>query len=255
MAKIVKGESRIKQIFVFYTEPPPIFVQRTKIVKLIIISVINRTRKTRITAQNNYLCARVLRKMNVVIVKYNAGNVCSITNALQRLGIEPVITDNAEQLAKADKVIFPGVGEASSAMQYLKAHRLDEVIRNLQQPLLGICLGMQLLCRFSEEGNTPCLSIFDQDVKKFTSELKIPQIGWNAIENLSSKIFDNIADGDYVYFVHSYYAELSANTVATTDYGLKYSSALQKNNFYATQFHPEKSGKVGAKIIENFINL
>lgn len=193
--------------------------------------------------------------MRIAIVKYNAGNVCSITNALNRLGIEPVITDNAEYLSTADKIIFPGVGEASSAMQYLKAHHLDNLIRDLKQPLLGICLGMQLLCRFSEENNTDCLGIFDLNVKKFSSPLKIPQIGWNSIDNLSSELFKGIDNDEYVYFVHSYYAEIGKNTIATTDYGITYSSALHKNNFYATQFHPEKSGIVGAKIIENFINL
>lgn len=193
--------------------------------------------------------------MKIAIVKYNAGNVCSITNALNRLGIDPVITDNAEYLSTADKIIFPGVGEASSAMQYLKAHHLDNLIRDLKQPLLGICLGMQLLCRFSEENNTDCLGIFDLNVKKFSSPLKIPQIGWNSIDNLSSELFKGIDNDEYVYFVHSYYAEIGKNTIATTDYGITYSSALHKNNFYATQFHPEKSGIVGAKIIENFINL
>ena len=193
--------------------------------------------------------------MRIAIVKYNAGNVCSITNALNRIGIEPVITDNAEYLSTADKIIFPGVGEASSAMQYLKAHHLDNLIRDLKQPLLGICLGMQLLCRFSEENNTDCLGIFDLNVKKFSSPLKIPQIGWNSIDNLSSELFKGIDNDEYVYFVHSYYAEIGKNTIATTDYGITYSSALHKNNFYATQFHPEKSGIVGAKIIENFINL
>ncbi len=193
--------------------------------------------------------------MKIAIVKYNAGNVCSITNALNRLGIDPVITDNAEYLSTADKIIFPGVGEASSAMQYLKAHHLDNLIRDLKQPILGICLGMQLLCRFSEENNTNCLGIFDLNVKKFSSPLKIPQIGWNSIDNLSSELFKGIDNDEYVYFVHSYYAEIGKNTIATTDYGITYSSALHKNNFYATQFHPEKSGIVGAKIIENFINL
>ena len=193
--------------------------------------------------------------MRIAIVKYNAGNVCSITNALNRLGIDPVITDNAEYLSTADKIIFPGVGEASSAMQYLKAHHLDNLIRDLKQPILGICLGMQLLCRFSEENNTNCLGIFDLNVKKFSSPMKIPQIGWNSIDNLSSELFKGIDNDEYVYFVHSYYAEIGKNTIATTDYGITYSSALHKNNFYATQFHPEKSGIVGAKIIENFINL
>ena len=193
--------------------------------------------------------------MKVAIIKYNAGNVCSIYNAINRLGIEPIITDNSEQILTADKIIFPGVGEASSAMQYLKQHNLDSVIKDLKQPLLGICLGMQLLCRFSEENNTPCLGIFNQDIKKFTSSNKIPQIGWNSIDTLSSELFKGINNNEYVYFVHSYYAEISENTIAETDYGIKYSSALQKGNFYATQFHPEKSGFIGSKIIENFINL
>ncbi|MBO7255021.1 MAG: imidazole glycerol phosphate synthase subunit HisH [Paludibacteraceae bacterium] len=193
--------------------------------------------------------------MKVAIIKYNAGNVCSIYNAINRLGIEPIITDHSEQILTADKIIFPGVGEASSAMQYLKQHNLDSVIKDLKQPLLGICLGMQLLCRFSEENNTPCLGIFNQDIKKFTSSNKIPQIGWNSIDTLSSELFKGINNNEYVYFVHSYYAEISENTIAATDYGIKYSSALQKGNFYATQFHPEKSGFIGSKIIENFINL
>ena len=193
--------------------------------------------------------------MKVAIIKYNAGNVCSIYNAINRLGIEPIITDNSEQILTADKIIFPGVGEASSAMQYLKQHNLDSVIKDLKQPLLGICLGMQLLCRFSEENNTTCLGIFNQDIKKFTSSNKIPQIGWNSIDTLSSELFKGINNNEYVYFVHSYYAEISENTIAATDYGIKYSSALQKGNFYATQFHPEKSGFIGSKIIENFINL
>ena len=140
-------------------------------------------------------------------------------------------------------------------MQYLKQHNLDSVIKDLKQPLLGICLGMQLLCRFSEENNTPCLGIFNQDIKKFTSSNKIPQIGWNSIDTLSSELFKGINNNEYVYFIHSYYAEISENTIAATDYGIKYSSALQKGNFYATQFHPEKSGFIGSKIIENFINL
>ena len=193
--------------------------------------------------------------MKVAIIKYNAGNVCSIYNAINRLGIEPIIPDHSEQILTADKIIFPGVGEASSAMQYLKQHNLDSVIKDLKQPLLGICLGMQLLCRFSEENNTPCLGIFNQDIKKFTSSNKIPQIGWNSIDTLSSELFKGINNNEYVYFVHSYYAEISENTIAATDYGIKYSSALQKGNFYATQFHPEKSGFIGSKIIENFINL
>lgn len=193
--------------------------------------------------------------MNVAIIKYNAGNVCSIQNALKRLGVTPLLTDEAEVLKASDKIIFPGVGEASSAMRYLREHHLDALIKDLKQPLLGICLGMQLLCSYSEENDTECIGIFDQKVRLFRSAPKIPQIGWNSITQLRSPLFEHINNNDYVYFVHSYYAEVSEHTIATTNYGTEYSSALQRNNFYATQFHPEKSGRVGEQILANFINL
>ena len=199
--------------------------------------------------------------MKIVIIKYNAGNIRSVAFALERIGITPIITDDAEEIRSADKVIFPGVGEASSAMKYLSERKLDEVIKSLTQPVLGICLGVQLMCNFSEEGNTKCLGIFNQDVKKFSQTgadkgvLKIPQIGWNTIFDLKSSLFKNIKENSYMYFVHSYFVELGENTIATTNYGINYSSALQKNNFYAVQFHPEKSGKDGEKLLENFIKL
>lgn len=205
--------------------------------------------------------------MKIVIIKYNAGNVCSVNFALERLGITSVLSDDVNEIKSADKVIFPGVGEASTAMRYLKEHHLDEVIISLKQPVLGICLGMQLMCNHSEEANTSCLGIFKQAVKKFTFEsqssttineaanLKIPQMGWNTISDLKSKLFKDVSENEYMYFVHSYYAELGENTIATTNYGLSYSAALQKDNFYATQFHPEKSADIGQKILQNFIAL
>ena len=193
--------------------------------------------------------------MKVAIIKYNAGNIRSVTFALERIGITPVITSNTNEIFSADKVIFPGVGEASTAMNYLRERKLDEVIVSLTQPVLGICLGMQLMCKFSEEGNTNCLGIFDQKVKKFRDNLKAPQIGWNNIFDLNTNLFKNIDEQAYMYFVHGYYAELSQNTIATTNYGINYSSALQKNNFYGVQFHPEKSSSVGQQILENFISL
>ena len=196
--------------------------------------------------------------MKVVIIKYNAGNVRSVSFALERLGIIPVISDDIELIRSADKVIFPGVGEASSAMQYLKERKLDQLITSLKQPVLGICLGMQLMCSYSEEGETSCLGIFDQKVLKFISnsnELKVPQMGWNKIYNLKTKLFDNVKNEDFVYYVHSYYCENSPFTIATTDYGLDYSGALNKDNFYAVQFHPEKSANVGLKIIDNFLKI
>lgn len=193
--------------------------------------------------------------MKVVIVKYNSGNSCSVAFALERLGVIPVITDVAEDLLAADKIIFPGVGEASTAMKYLRERELDKVIVNLKQPVLGICLGMQLMCERSEEGNTDCLGIFKQNVIKFSNENKVPQIGWNTIFNLNSKLFDNIKESEYMYFVHSYYVEKSVNTIASTYYGLEYTSALQKNNFWGVQFHPEKSGARGQEILKNFIEL
>lgn len=193
--------------------------------------------------------------MKLTIVKYNAGNIRSVIFALQRIGIQPLVTDDAAEIISSDKVIFPGVGEASSAMNYLKARKLDEVITALKQPVLGICLGMQLLCKHSEEGNTPCMGIFDLQVKKFDNKLKVPQIGWNRISDLKTSLFNGVRENEYMYFVHSYYAEKGVHTAASTDYEIVYSSALQKNNFYATQFHPEKSSISGQRILENFIKL
>jgi glutamine amidotransferase len=194
--------------------------------------------------------------MNIAIIKYNAGNTKSVEHALHRLGIQPVITDDAEQIQQADKVIFPGVGHAEATMQHLKEMKLDKVIKELKQPVLGICLGQQLMCRHSEEGNTDCLDIFPIMVKKFkTSDLqyKIPQIGWNNLADLKSPLFNNITEQSFVYFVHSYYCEHSEYSIATCNYILPFAAALQKDNFYALQFHPEKSAEVGNKIIENFI--
>ncbi|QHS62637.1 imidazole glycerol phosphate synthase subunit HisH [Chitinophaga agri] len=197
--------------------------------------------------------------MKTVIIKYNAGNIRSVLFALDRIGVEGVVTDDPEAIRSADKVIFPGVGEASTAMNYLKERNLDKLIKELKQPTLGICLGMQLMCKHSEENDTPCLGIFDVEVKRFTSPvdnlLKIPQIGWNNITGLYSTMFEHVPENSYMYFVHSYYAALSADTVATTNYVINYSAGLQKDNFYAVQFHPEKSATVGQKILENFLKL
>lgn len=197
--------------------------------------------------------------MNIKILKYNSGNICSVVNVLQRIGIETEVTDDPEKLLSSDGIIFPGQGEASSAMKYLKEHKLDDLIRGLKQPLLGICIGQQLLCRHSEEGNVDCLGVFDADVVKFqpsSKEEKIPVMGWNKIECGNSLLLENISDLDrYVYFIHSYYVPICYNTIATANYIVPYSAAMQKNNFYATQFHPEKSGKVGEKILENFIDI
>lgn len=196
--------------------------------------------------------------MNVAIVKYNAGNICSVINAVRRLGIEPLLTDNAEELAKADRIIFPGQGEASNTMNYLREHHLDKVILSLRQPVLGICIGMQLMCRHSEEGDTDCLGIFDAEVKRFIPANhadKVPQMGWNTIRDTRSDLFKGFAPEEFVYFVHSYYVPLNAHTAATTDYTQPYSSALQKDNFFATQFHPEKSGPVGERILRNFMDV
>lgn len=195
--------------------------------------------------------------MQVAIVKYNAGNIYSVVNALRRMGLDPLFTDVPDELCAADKVIFPGQGEARSAMDYLRAHRLDEVIRNLRQPVLGICVGQQLLCKHSEEGNVNCIGVFDANVMRFNPqkhEEKVPAMGWNQLTDLKSPLYKGLND-PYVYFVHSYYVPLCADTIATADYILPYSASLHKNNFYACQFHPEKSGKAGERILRNFIEL
>jgi len=193
--------------------------------------------------------------MKVAIIKYNAGNVQSVMFALERLGISAIVSDNIEEIQQCDKIIFPGVGEAGSAMKYLKEKKLDELILSLKQPVMGICLGMQLMCQHSEEGNTNCLGIFPLKVKKFNGTLKIPQIGWNTIDQLNNKIFHFVQENAYVYFLHSYYAETGENTIASANYLLDFSAAIQKDNFYAVQFHPEKSGDVGQRILENFFDL
>ena len=193
--------------------------------------------------------------MDIAVVKYNAGNIQSVLYALERIGVNAIVTDDHDALRKADKVIFPGVGEASSAMNSLKEKSLDELIVSLKQPVLGICVGMQLLCKYSEENDTECLGIFDQPVKKFLSdkENKVPQIGWNNIYDLKSPLMKNIPEQSYCYFVHSYYVPLCPNTIATTNYVQPYASALQKDNFYGVQFHTEKSATVGEQILKNFI--
>ncbi len=196
--------------------------------------------------------------MKTVIIQYNAGNIQSVLYALERLGATALVTDDANEIKTADKVIFPGVGEASTAMQYLKERKLDLLIKNLEQPVLGICLGMQLMCAHSAENNTPCLGIFEEQVKQFKpldATIKVPQIGWNTISNLKSVLFEGIPENSYAYFVHGYYAAMGAHTIATTNYVEDYSSALQKNNFYGVQFHPEKSALIGEQIIKNFLAL
>ena len=194
--------------------------------------------------------------MRVAIVKYNAGNTVSVANALHRLGVEPVVTDSADELRSADKVIFPGVGEASTAMAYLRERGLDEVIPSLTQPVLGICLGMQLMCSFSEENETDCLGILPYRVRRFESEtLKIPHTGWNRITDLRSPLFEGIDEGSHLYFVHGYYVETGAETTAVSEYGIEFSAGVNRDNFHAIQFHPEKSGEVGAQILENFLKI
>ena len=195
--------------------------------------------------------------MDVAIVKYNAGNIYSVVNAMKRLGIEPVLTDDAEILQKADRVLFPGQGQAREAMEYLKAHQLDQVIKNLKQPVLGICVGQQLLCRHSEEGDVDCIGIFDVDVKRFQPqkhEDKVPAMGWNEIYDLKTELFKGLSH-PYSYFVHSYYVPLCEETIAKANYILPYSASLHKDNFYTCQFHPEKSGKVGEQILKNFLEI
>jgi glutamine amidotransferase len=196
--------------------------------------------------------------MKTVIIKYNAGNIQSVLYALERIGVSAMVTDALEEIQKADKVIFPGVGEASSAMQYLRERKLDELIINLKQPVLGICLGMQLMCTHSTENNTNCLGIFEEQVKQFETAdptIKVPQIGWNTITALKTPLFKGIAENSFAYFVHGYYAAKGKHTIATTNYIQDYSSALQKDNFYGVQFHPEKSALVGEQIIQNFLAL
>jgi glutamine amidotransferase len=203
--------------------------------------------------------------MQVAIVKYNAGNIYSVVNALKRLGIEPLLTDDAELLMKADKVLFPGQGHAGEAMDYLRARKLDVLIRDLKQPVFGICVGQQLLCKHSEEGDTDCIGIFDAEVKRFQPqrhEDKVPCMGWNELklkvdsgQLTVNPILKNLGEAPYVYFVHSYYVPVCAETIATADYILPYSASMHKDNFYTCQFHPEKSGKVGEQIIKNFIDL
>ena len=193
--------------------------------------------------------------MKTAIVKYNAGNVISVTNALHRLGVEPEITDDPEKLASADKVIFPGVGEASTAMNYLRQRGLDKVLTELKNPFLGICLGLQLMCRHSEENNTKCLGIFDMEVKKFPPKDKVPHMGWNKLDMKEHPLFLGTPENTFFYYVHSYYAETGPDTIATSEYILPFSAALHKNNFYAIQAHPEKSGKDGQIVLQNFLDL
>ncbi|MCW3080750.1 imidazole glycerol phosphate synthase subunit HisH [Segetibacter sp.] len=196
--------------------------------------------------------------MVLKIVKYNAGNIQSVLFALERIGVEAEVTDDVEELQTADKVIFPGVGEASTAMEYLKARKLDQVIKELKQPVLGVCLGMQLMCAYSEENDTTCLGIFEEQVLRFESngsQLKVPQMGWNTIYDLKSPLMKNVREDSYCYFVHSYYASLGEHTIATTDYTKPFSAALNKGNFYGVQFHTEKSADVGEQILKNFIEI
>lgn len=193
--------------------------------------------------------------MNVAVIKYNAGNIRSVDYALKRLGVEAVITADKEVLQAADKVIFPGVGEAETTMKHLRASRMDELIKNLRQPVLGICLGMQLMCRFSEEENTWGLGIFPMEVKKFTDSCKVPHMGWNTVRKLKTTLFQGINPGEWMYFVHSYYVPVTDYCIATCDYQCSFAAAICKNNFYGCQFHPEKSAGAGEKIIKNFLDI
>lgn len=193
--------------------------------------------------------------MNVAVIKYNAGNIRSVDYALKRLGVEAVITADKEVLQAADKVIFPGVGEAETTMKHLRASRMDELIKNLRQPVLGICLGMQLMCRFSEEENTWGLGIFPMEVKKFADSCKVPHMGWNTVRKLKTTLFQGINPGEWMYFVHSYYVPVTAYCIATCDYQRSFAAAICKNNFYGCQFHPEKSAGAGEKIIKNFLDI
>jgi len=196
--------------------------------------------------------------METVIIQYNAGNIQSVLYALERLGVNALVTDDPEKIKAAARVIFPGVGEASTAMQYLKERQLDQLIVSLKQPVLGICLGMQLMCAYSEENNTDCLGIFNEQVKQFKPDIisvKVPQMGWNTITHLQSSLFKGVEEDSYAYFVHGYYASIGTHTIAQTNYILDYSSALHKDNFYGVQFHPEKSAKVGEQIIQNFLSI
>lgn len=192
----------------------------------------------------------------IAVIKYNAGNIQSVSFALERLGVEFSITDHPETILKADKVLFPGVGEASTTMEYLKSHNLTELIANLKQPTLGICLGMQLMCRYSEENNTPCLGIFDAEVKRFASgpEIKVPHMGWNTLTHVSDWI-DPTVMGERVYFVHSYYVPVNINTSARSTHGVEFSAAMHKDNFYAVQFHPEKSAAAGERVLKSFLEI
>jgi len=191
--------------------------------------------------------------MRIAIIDYGAGNTQSVKYALKRLGCEGVLTSDKEVISNSDKVIFPGVGQASSAMKKLQSEGLDLLIPNLKQPVLGICLGMQLMCNFSEEGDVDCLKIFDSNVKRFNSLLKVPQIGWNTIFDLKTSLFNSVDENEYMYLVHSYYVPVLTNTVATSNYGIDYSTAIRKNNFTGVQFHPEKSGSKGEVVLKNFI--
>jgi len=193
--------------------------------------------------------------MNIVIVKYNAGNISSVLNSLHRINVQAVVTDDADIIGSADKVILPGVGAAGAAMAYLQDKGLDKLIVSLKQPVLGICLGMQLMCASSEENDARCMGIFEQQVSRFRGIEKVPQVGWNNIFDLKGALFNGINEQEYMYFVHSYYAAMSPCTISTTDYGIGYSAALQQNNFYGVQFHPEKSGAAGQRLLQNFIEL